>query len=96
MNIAHRYVTDTDVEFSEFADYDLGQAVAHMTFQAEALGFACRQFRAFDLDRLADDLDVSPGWHIRSMTAVGRAVGTAPARDRRPLAELRHPANGEL
>lgn len=49
VNIAHRFVTDTDMEFSEFADYGLGQAVAHMTLQAEA-----------------------------------------PARVRRPLAELRH------
>jgi nitroreductase len=93
VNIAHRHVADTDMEFSEFADYDLGQAVAHMTLQAQALGFACRQFRAFDLEGLTDDLDLAPGWQIRSMTAIGRAVGTVPARERRPLAELRHTAN---
>jgi nitroreductase len=92
VNIAHRYVDDTELEFSEFADYDLGQAVAHMTLQAQALGFACRQFRAFDLERLTDDLGVAPGWQIRSMTAVGRAVGAAPARQRRPLTDLRHTA----
>jgi nitroreductase len=92
VNLAHRYVDDTELEFSEFADYDLGQAVAHLTLQAHALGFACRQFRAFDLERLTDDLGVAPGWLIRSMTAVGRAVGAAQARDRRPLADLRHTA----
>jgi hypothetical protein len=68
--------------------------VAHMTLQANALGYACRQFRAFDLEGLTDDLGVSPGWSIRSMTAVGRAVGTAPARERRPLADLRHIGTG--
>ncbi len=94
VNIAHRYVDDTTMEFSEFADYDLGQAVAHMTLQAQALGFASRQFRAFDLARLTEDLELTPGWQIRSMTAIGRAVGAVPARERRPLADLRHPASG--
>lgn len=90
VNIAHVHVDSSEIEFSEFADYDLGQAVAHMTLQAQALGMACRQFRAFDLDGLAQDLDLPPGWHIRSMTAVGSSVGTVPNRERRPLADLRH------
>src|SRR5262245_37706608 len=29
-NLAHRYVEETDWEYSEFSLYDLGQAVAHM------------------------------------------------------------------
>ena len=93
VNIVHLYVDDSDLEFSEFADYDLGQAVAHMTLEAQALGYACRQFRAFDLDGLTGDLALQPGWQIRSMTAIGRASGTAPPRQRRPLAELRHDAH---
>src|SRR5215469_6586127 len=32
-NLAHRYVADTDWEYSEFSLYDLGQAVAHLTVQ---------------------------------------------------------------
>ena len=52
-NLAHRFVEDTDWEFSEFALYDLGQAVAHMTIQAQALGLRARQFRAFDRAGLA-------------------------------------------
>ncbi|HEU5036794.1 MAG TPA: nitroreductase family protein [Nocardioides sp.] len=94
VNIAHRHVDDTDLEFSEFADYDLGQAVAHMTIQAEALGLASRQFRAFDLEGLTAHLGLAPGWEVRSITAFGRAVGEAPARDRRPLADLRHVVSG--
>jgi len=89
VNIAHRWVDASDIEYSEFADYDLGQAVAHLTFQAQALGWACRQFRAFDLDGLSGDLGVAPGWQIRSLTAVGRATGPAPPRERRPLSGLR-------
>ena len=49
-NLAHRYVADTDWDYSEFSLYDLGQAVAHMTVQAQALGLRVRQFRAFDRD----------------------------------------------
>ena len=90
VNIVHLYVDDSDLEFSEFADYDLGQAVAHMTLEAQALGYACRQFRAFDLESLTADLDPGPGWHILSMIAVGRPAEDRPAdRERRSTADLR-------
>lgn len=95
VNMAHLWFDDSEIEFSEFADYDLGQAVAHMTLEAQALGLACRQFRAFDLDGLSNDLDLDPGWRIRSMTAVGLGVGDAPTRERRPVADLRHTAIGD-
>ena len=52
-NLAHRFVKGTDWEYSEFALYDLGQAVAHMTVQALALGLHVRQFRAFDREGMA-------------------------------------------
>jgi hypothetical protein len=39
-NLSHRFVEDTDWEFSEFSVYDLGQAVAHMSIQAQAIGRA--------------------------------------------------------
>ena len=45
-NLSHRLVEDTDWDYSEFALYDLGQAVAHMTVQARALGLYVRQFRS--------------------------------------------------
>jgi nitroreductase len=92
VNIVHLHVETSDIEFSEFADYDLGQAVAHMTLEAEALGLACRQFRAFDLEPLSTQLNLAAGWRIRSMTAIGRARGVAPPRDRRPVADLRQAA----
>lgn len=89
VNLAHRYVEGTDWAYSEFADYDLGQAVAHLTVQARAMGLACRQFRAFDLEALAADLRLAAGWEIVSMTAVGRPLGPpTPERERRTLAEL--------
>jgi nitroreductase len=95
VNLAHATVEDTDWQFSEFSHYDLGQAVAHMTVQASALGLSCRQFRAFDLDGLTGDLDVPPGWSVVTMTAIGQAPGRGlddeARRQRRSLDDLRLP-----
>jgi nitroreductase len=71
VNVCHRFVEGTDWDYSEFAEYDLGQAVAHMTFQAQSMGMAARQFRAFDRDSLTRELAVSPHWRIMTMTAFG-------------------------
>ncbi|MEV4571104.1 nitroreductase family protein [Nonomuraea sp. NPDC049419] len=98
VNLAHHEVDDSGMQYSEFADYDLGQAVAHMTLQAHSMGLACRQFRAFDLEGLHDALHVAPGWRILTMTAIGTAdTGDTPTRHRRSIADLRtagraHPA----
>lgn len=98
VNLAHHEVEDSGMEFSEFADYDLGQAVAHLTIQAHSMGLSCRQFRAFDADGLSQDLQVAPGWQIRTMTAVGLAAPhTHPPRTRRPISDLmRLPADHQL
>ncbi|MDE9364775.1 nitroreductase family protein [Luteipulveratus sp. YIM 133132] len=89
VNLAHRFVEGTDWPYSEFADYDLGQAVAHMTIQATAMGLSCRQFRAFDLAGLSGDLHVPDGWVVVSMTAIGRSLEEDASRQRRTPAELR-------
>ena len=91
--MGHRFIEDTDWAYSEFSDYDLGQAVAHMTLQAEAMGLACRQFRAFDLEGLTADLEVAPGWELVSITAVGRSARDSEShRERRSLSDLREAA----
>jgi nitroreductase len=77
-NLAHRYVEGTDWEYSEFSLYDLGQAVAHMSLQAEALGLSARQFRAFDRDGVAAEFAVPPHWEVTTMTAVGAAAKGLP------------------
>jgi nitroreductase len=95
-NLAHRYVAGTDWEYSEFALYDLGQAVAHMTIQAQALGLFARQFRAFDRRGIAKEFDVPDYWEVTTMSAFGRmpadahssARSTESSRERRPIDDL--------
>jgi nitroreductase len=102
-NLAHRYVEDTDWEYSEFSLYDLGQAVAHMTLQAQALGLSARQFRAFDQAAIAAEFDVPPHWEVTTMAAYGRPASSnssaptvtadkdAGSRQRRTVGELLWP-----
>ena len=91
-NLCHRYVEDTEWDYSEFALYDLGQAVAHMTVQAQALGLAARQFRAFDRAGLAAEFGVPAHWEVTTMTAFGRAPrGAGEARQRRSVGDISWP-----
>lgn len=98
-NLCHRFVEDTDWDYSEFALYDLGQAVAHMTVQARALGLHVRQFRAFDRAALSVEFALPTHWEVTSMSAIGRVPppaqddrGVVPQRERRPVDDLVWPA----
>ena len=88
--------TWTAMTAAQFAHYDLGQAIAHLTFQARALGLFVRQFRAFDRDAVAAEFDVPDHWEVTTMAAIGRLPeGVEPAshraaHDRRPLVALVH------
>lgn len=77
VNIAHVLVEGTDWEYSEFARYDLGQAVAHMTVQGLWMGLGAHQFRAFDRDAITREFDVPREWEVMSMTAFGVAAHRA-------------------
>ena len=99
VNLCHRYVQDTDWDFSEFSLYDLGQAVAHMTIQAQSLGLYARQFRAFRQAGIAAEFEVPEHWQVTSMSAFGRlpegaggqspmTADAGPARRRQSLAEI--------
>jgi nitroreductase len=75
--------------YSDYAQYDLGQAVAHLTVQASALGLGVHQFAAFDHDRLAALAGVPRHWRVTTGLAVGLAVESEiTARTRRPLSDL--------
>lgn len=95
-NLAHRFVEDTDWEYSEFSHYDLGQAVAHMTFQARAMGLYVRQFRAFDQAAIAAEFAVPAHFEVTTMAAIGALPEgiSESARERRALNELVHARTG--
>ncbi|MFD7027376.1 nitroreductase family protein [Streptomyces sp. NPDC059917] len=88
--LARRHVDGAGLVYSEFADYDLGQAVAHLSLQAQAMGLAAHQFRAFDLEALTEELRPNPGWEIVAMVAIGKAADApASTRARRSTDDLR-------
>ncbi|MGK5743297.1 nitroreductase family protein [Micromonospora sp. URMC 103] len=81
------------------AAYDLGQAVAHLTVQATALGLHVRQVTEIDRAGLTADLDLPGGVRPYAVVAVGQLgdplslppdllVAETALRRRRPLAEL--------
>lgn len=84
--------------FSDYALYDVGQAAAHLTLQAQSMGLLTHQFAGFDHDALAAALAVPATHQLLTGIAVGRAGDPSEvdertaARDhrervRRPLAE---------
>jgi nitroreductase len=79
--------------YSDYAAYDLGQAVAQLCVQAGALGLSCHQFAAFDHAGLAEVAGVPPHWSVTTGVAVGLGVVSEIApRTRRPLAEIAYGA----
>ncbi|MEU5906239.1 nitroreductase family protein [Micromonospora sp. NPDC047467] len=84
---------------TERAAYDLGQAIAHLTLQATALGLHVRQLTRFDQAGLATELNLPGGVRPLVVAAVGRLGDpfALPAdlraretdlRHRRPVADL--------
>ncbi|MGV9216273.1 nitroreductase family protein [Micromonospora sp. RB23] len=84
---------------AERAACDLGQAIAHLTLQATALGLHVRQLTRFDRAGLATELDLPGGIRPLVVAAVGRLgdpfalpaelrASETGLRHRRPVAEL--------
>ena len=83
------------------AEYDAGQAAAHVTLQAHAMGLHAHQFAGFDKPAVADELGVPA--HYKLMAAIAIGVPGNPedvpegdrdrehrARRRRPLHKVAH------
>jgi nitroreductase len=66
-----------------YADYDTGQAAAHVTLQALAMGLHAHQFAGFDKEAVAVELDVPPYVRLLAGIAIGVRGDPAgvPARD---------------
>ncbi|MEP9384286.1 nitroreductase family protein [Nocardioides sp. KR10-350] len=54
-----------------YSYYDLGQAAAHLTVQAAAMGLASHQFAGFDHDAVAAELGVPEWWQVMTGIAIG-------------------------
>lgn len=76
---------DPALTFSDYAAYDLGQSVAHLSIQAESMGLSTHQFAGFDHGRVAELFRVPAAWRVT--TAV--AIGVRPAADELPLPRVR-------
>jgi len=59
-----------------WAVYDVGQSVAHLTFQAASMGLGVHQFAGFDHDAVAREFGVPASWKVTTGIAVGRYVDT--------------------
>ncbi len=92
----HRTASGPEVDalaYSDYALYDLGQAVAHLTVQAASMDLATHQFAAFDHAGLAAAADVPPHWQVTTGIAIGRAIESdVRQRERRPLEEFAYGA----
>ena len=86
--------------YSDYAMYDLGQAVAQLGVQAASLGLVAHQFAGLDHDGVAREFAVPPHWRVTTGIAIGRELPPAEAADdlvrerdrrprtRKPLSEL--------
>ncbi len=78
-----------------YALHDLGQAAAHVTLQARALGLEAHQFSGFDQAGVAAALDVPSHYRVLAAIAVGHRGDAAtvpePERDREARERRRKP-----
>ncbi|WP_298517028.1 nitroreductase family protein [uncultured Nocardioides sp.] len=89
------------------AEYDTGQAAAHLSLQARAMGLHAHQFAGFDKAAVAEELGVPAHYKLMAGIAVGVPGNPADVaerdrdrehrpRRRRPLAAVAHGARWGL
>lgn len=93
-------VADTkESPMAPWAEYDTGQAMAHLSVQAEAMDLAVHQMGGFDADGVVSRFGLAPELKPIAVAAVGRLDAAADLpepylgrerapRERRPLSEL--------
>lgn len=68
---AHVRLGPDEIEPSPYARYDTGQAGAHLTLQARAMGLHAHQFGGFDKDAFARSVSVPSTHDVLAAVAVG-------------------------
>lgn len=69
---------------AKFYQYDLGQSVAHMTVQAQALGWFVHQVGGVSGPQLAEALGLEPHLEVFTVSAIGRPVDPTTVPDVTP------------
>ncbi len=88
----------TEAPTAPWAGYDTGQAVAHLSVQAQALGLAAHQMGGFDKEKLIAAFGIPNGFMPMAMIAIGYQASAdllspdyqtreLAARTRKPLGE---------
>lgn len=72
---------DPTLTFSDYAAYDLGQSVAHLTIQAHSMGLSVHQFAGFDHQGVAALFAVPPAWRVTTGVAIGLYAGAGKDAD---------------
>lgn len=72
LGIVERHATDGEPQ--RFSEYDLGQAIAHLSVQAQALGLHVRQMGGFDAQQAAAEFGIEEPLEPFVTVAVGRAT----------------------
>ena len=54
-----------------YAPYDVGQAVAHMSIQAESSGLRVHQMAGFDAQQVRDAFEIPEGFNPLTVIAIG-------------------------
>ncbi len=96
---------DHEIPFDGYTQYDLGQAAAHLSIQAQALGLHAHQFAGFDHDATKEAFAVPDHWAVTTGIAVGRLADPSvldertqekelAPRSRRPWRSSSSPARG--
>jgi len=72
--------------YSDYAEYDAGQAAAHLTLQARELGLETHQFAGFDHAGVTEEFEIPSHFKVLVAIAVGRhatpdQVAAADVRD---------------
>ncbi|PZN94582.1 MAG: nitroreductase [Hyphomicrobiales bacterium] len=89
--------TKADGSVNAYARYDLGQAVAHLTFQATALGLHLHQMAGFDREKTRAELGIPAEYEPVSAIAIGYLGDPSnlpqPLRDRELATRTRNPTS---
>ena len=72
LTLAHT-VFEKDGKPNRYAFYDLGQAAAHLTLQATAMGLSTHQMAGFSVEAARELFAVPAGWEPASVIALGYA-----------------------